>query len=80
MENIDRKNFKNLSLKIEKLVNENSLTYNQEKIIRLRYGIDNEKPASFKEMIKILKISPKELKKEINISDRKVFNLIKSKL
>lgn len=57
-----------------------SLDSKQEKIIRLRYGLDNGSPATVKEMTKVLKIPLKDLKKEINWADRKVFNILKAKL
>ena len=80
MNNLTSENLEYLSENIKELVESSSLSSNQEKIIRLRYGLDNGIPASVKEMTKVLKLPLKELKKEINSADRKVFNILKSKL
>jgi len=77
---LSKEELKNITLIIEKLVQENSLTERQERIIRLRYGIDSDEITTFKELVKILRLSPKELKAEINYCDRKIFNLLKNKL
>lgn len=80
MNDLTSENLKYLNENIKELVETSSLSSSQEKIIRLRYGLDNGSPASVKEMTKVLKLSLKELKKEINSADRKVFNILKSKL
>lgn len=80
MDNLTSENLKYLNENIKELVENSSLSSNQERIIRLRYGLDNGSPASVKEMIKVLKLPLKELKKEINSADRKVFNILKTQL
>ncbi len=80
MNGLTSENLEYLGENIKELVEDSSLSSIQERIIRLRYGLDSGKPASVKEMNKVLKLPLKELKKEINSADRKVFNILKSKL
>lgn len=56
------------------------LSSEKQKIIRLRYGLDGQPAATFKELQKALKMQPKLLKKEIEDADRLVFNYLKNKV
>lgn len=56
------------------------LSDEKQKIIRLRYGLDGKPAATFKELQKALKMTPKALKKEIEDADRLVFNYLKNKV
>lgn len=61
------------------LVEEQILNPKQEKIIRLRYGVGCE-PADFKTMLKLCRLKPKDMKKELIQAEKRVFNILKKKL
>ena len=77
---MDAKSIEYISKEIEKILDENNVDFDMEKLIRLRYGIGIEKPMKFKELVKVFKIHPKKLKEKIIYSDRKVYNLLKNKI
>lgn len=56
------------------------LTEDKQKLIRLRYGLDGKGAVTMKEMVKILNIKPKQLKKDIEECDRLVFNYLKNRV
>ena len=56
------------------------LPEDKQKLIRLRYGLDGKGAVTMKEMVKILNIKPKQLKKEIEECDRLVFNFLKNRV
>ncbi len=65
--------------KLVELVDEQVLNPKQEKIIRLRYGVGCEQ-ADFKAMLKICRLKPKEMKKELLTAEKRVFNILKKRL
>jgi hypothetical protein len=65
--------------KLVELVEEQVLNPKQEKIIRLRYGVGC-KQADFKSMLKICRLKPKDMKKELLIAEKRVFNILKKRL
>lgn len=64
---------------LSELVDEEVLNPKQEKIIRLRYGVGC-KPADFKTMLRLCHLKPKEMKKELILAEKRVFNILKKKL
>jgi hypothetical protein len=64
---------------LSELVDEEVLNPKQEKIIRLRYGVGC-KAADFKTMLKLCHLKPKEMKKELILAEKRVFNILKKKL
>jgi glutamate racemase len=63
------------------IISSSRLTEREEKLLRLRYGLDNVNRATFKELLKLMKVrKPDDLKREINSLDRKLFNYIKNKV
>jgi hypothetical protein len=65
--------------KLVELVDEQVLTPKHEKIIRMRYGVGCEQ-ADFKTMIKICRLKPKDMKKELLQAEKRVFNILKKRL
>lgn len=68
-----------IDLKLNELVEEQVLNPKHEKIIRLRYGVGCEQ-ADFKSMLKICRLKPKEMKKELLNAEKRVFNILKKRL
>lgn len=62
------------------MVQSQFLNEQEERILRLRYGVGNVNRASFKEMMRMMNIGAVKLKKDIQAVDRKVFNYIKNKI
>lgn len=56
------------------------LSEDKQKLIRLRYGLDGKGAVTMKEMVKLLNIKPKQLKKDIEECDRLVFNYLKNRV
>lgn len=65
--------------KLVELVEEQVLAPKHEKIIRLRYGVGCDQ-ADFKTMIKLCRLKPKEMKKELLQAEKRVFNILKKRL
>jgi hypothetical protein len=77
---MDAKSIEYISKEIEKILDENNVDFDMEKLIRLRYGIGISKPMKFKELVKEFKVHPKKLKEKIIYADKKVYNLLKNKI
>lgn len=65
--------------KLVELVEEKVLNPKHERIIRLRYGIGCDQ-ADFKTMLKICRLKPKEMKKELLQAEKRVFNILKKRM
>jgi len=79
MEKITPEQIEFVDLELVKLVDNNALDEKMEKIIRYRYGIGCE-PVEFKKMLKLFKATPKAMKTDIVKAERKVFNILKTKI
>lgn len=77
---MDVKSIEFISKEIEKILDENDVDFDMEKLIRLRYGIGIDKPMKFKELVKEFRIHPKKLKEKIIYADKLVYNLLKNKI
>ncbi len=69
-----------LHLEMGHMVEALKLTDDKQKLIRLRYGLDGKAPATLKEMVRVLKVKPKQLKKDVEEVDRLVFNYLKNRV
>lgn len=69
-----------LHLEMGHMVEALKLTEDKQKLIRLRYGLDGKAPATLKEMVKVLNVKPKQLKKDVEEVDRLVFNYLKNRV
>lgn len=69
-----------LHLEMGHMVEALKLTEDKQKLIRLRYGLDGKSPATLKEMVKVLNVKPKQLKKDVEEVDRLVFNYLKNRV
>lgn len=69
-----------LHLEMGQMVEALKLTEEKQKLIRLRYGLDGKAPATLKEMVRVLNIKPKQLKKDVEEVDRLVFNYLKNRV
>ncbi len=69
-----------LHLEMGHMVEALKLTEDKQKLIRLRYGLDGKAPATLKEMVKVLNVRPKQLKKDVEEVDRLVFNYLKNRV
>lgn len=76
---INKEAIEYIDTKLVQLVEEQVLNPKHERIIRLRYGVGCEQ-ADFKTMLKICKLKPAELKKELIIAEKRVFNILKKRL
>lgn len=76
---INEEAIKYIDSKLNELVDEQVLNPKQEKIIRLRYGVGCE-AADFKSMLKLCKLKPKDMKKELISAEKRVFNILKKRL
>lgn len=68
-----------IDFKLVKLVEEQVLNPKHERIIRLRYGVGCEQ-ADFKLMLKLCRLKPKDMKKELLMAEKRVFNILKKRL
>lgn len=69
-----------LHLEMGHMVEALKLTEDKQKLIRLRYGLDGKAPATLKEMVRVLNVKPKQLKKDVEEVDRLVFNYLKNRV
>ncbi len=63
--------------RLHELVESEKLDTEIEQIIRLRYGIGDNKPLNFKQLTKVFKMPPKKMKIKLLQAERTVFNIIK---
>lgn len=63
--------------RLNELVETEKLDAEIEQIIRLRYGIGDNKPLNFKQLIKVFKMPPKKMKVRLMQAERTVFNILK---
>lgn len=61
------------------IVNEKLLSDHELKLIKLRYGLDGE-PQSLKRISRVTSIKLKNVKREVEEAERKLFNLLKKKI
>lgn len=76
---INKESIEYIDGQLNELVDEQVLNPKQEKIIRARYGVGCEQ-ADFKTMLRMFKLKPKEMKKELLSAEKRVFNILKKKL
>ena len=76
---ITKESIEFIDKRLTELVDEEILSKKHEKIIRLRYGVGCEQ-ADFKSMIKLCKLKPKDMKKELLQAEKRVFNILKKRL
>lgn len=76
---INKEAIEYIDTKLVQLVEEQVLNPKHERIIRLRYGVGC-KQADFKAMLKVCKLKPKEMKKELVQAEKRVFNILKKRL
>ncbi len=80
MEQIGPEALAYIHTELETLVEDQLLDETTEQVIRFRYGLGETRPLNFKEMTKVLKMTPKKMKQEILKAEKIVFNLMKKKL
>lgn len=76
---INKDQIEYIDKKLVELVDEKVLNPKHERIIRLRYGIGCDQ-ADFKTMLKLCKMKPGDLKKELMQAEKRVFNILKKRL
>lgn len=76
---INKEAIEYIDSKLVDLVEEKVLNPKQEKIIRLRYGIGCDQ-ADFKTMLKMCRLKPSDMKKELVLAEKRVFNILKKRL
>jgi len=76
---INKKEIEIIDKKLIELVEEQILTPKHEQIIRLRYGLGCDQ-ADFKLMLKVCRLKPKDMKKELLMAEKRVFNILKKRL
>ena len=65
---------------LDNLIQTEKLHPDMEQLIRLRYGIGDQKPLTFKQLTKVFKLSPKKMKDKVVQADRIVFNMLKKNI
>ncbi len=76
---ITKESIEYIDKRLNELVDEEILSKKHEQIIRLRYGVGCE-IADFKSMMKLCKLKPKDMKKELLQAEKRVFNILKKRL
>lgn len=76
---ITKESIEYINKRLTELVEEQILNEKHERIIRLRYGVGCEQ-ADFKAMLKICRLKPKDMKKELLQAEKRVFNILKKRL
>lgn len=76
---ITKESIEFIDMRLTELVEEEVLNKKHEQIIRLRYGVGCEL-SDFKSMMKICKLKPKDMKKELLSAEKRVFNILKKRL
>lgn len=66
--------------RLSELVETEKLDAEIEQIIRLRYGIGDNKPLNFKQLTKVFKLPPKKMKLRLLQAERTVFNILKKNI
>ena len=66
--------------RLNELVETEKLDAEIEQIIRLRYGIGDNKPLNFKQLTKVFKLPPKKMKVRLLQAERTVFNILKKNI
>ncbi|SHK37745.1 sigma-70 family RNA polymerase sigma factor [Paramaledivibacter caminithermalis] len=78
MENITPEALETIKEKINEIINKSSdIDEREEEIIRLRFGLDENKPINIKDLSKKFDMSPRKMKKEIDAIEKKIFNKLK---
>ncbi len=81
MENIDPQIIEYVKEKIDEIISENpNINEDRQKIIRLRYGLDDKGPLKIRDIAKVMEISPKKMKSEIEAIERIIFNKLKKEI
>lgn len=81
MENINQEALEFIKDRIDNIITDsNDIDERQQKIIRLRFGLDDKGPIKIKELAKIFEVSPRKMKYEVEAIERKVFNKIKKQI
>lgn len=76
---INQEQIQYIDSKLGELVEERVLNPKHEKIIRLRYGVGCDQ-ADFKTMLRVCRLKPKDMKKELLQAEKRVFNILKKRL
>ncbi len=66
--------------KVAELVDAGELNVKMARIISLRFGMDGEEAIGLKDLAKEFRTSVKNIKKEVDNAERKVFNLLKNRV
>lgn len=66
--------------RLDELVETEKLDAEMEQLIRLRYGIGDNKPLNFKQLTKVFKMPPKKMKIKLLQAERTVFNILKKNI
>lgn len=81
MENITSEALDFIKSKIDEIINKSSdINDRQKEIIKLRYGLEDNKPVKIKELAKIFNISPRKMKEEVDTVEKKIFNILKKEI
>lgn len=76
---IKKESIEILDKRLTELVDEEILNKKHDQIIRLRYGVGCQQ-SDFKSMLKLCKLNPKNMKKELLEAEKRVFNILKKRL
>jgi len=81
MENITSEALDFIKSKIDEIINKSSdIDDRQKEIIKLRYGLEDNRPVKIKELAKIFNISPRKMKEEVDAVEKKIFNILKKEI
>ncbi|RKD26924.1 RNA polymerase primary sigma factor [Caminicella sporogenes DSM 14501] len=76
--NIDLEIIEIIKDKLEEIINKSSGINNREReIIKYRYGLKDNRPVQIRELAKIFNTSPKKMKEEVDLLEKKIFNILK---
>lgn len=78
MEGITPEALEAIKDKIIKVIQESpDIGQREEEIIRLRFGLDEKGPIKIKDLSKKFNMPPRQMKKEIDAIEKKIFNKLK---
>ena len=81
MDNINLEALEFIKEKIDEIINDSEdIDEREEKIIRLRFGMESNGPVKIRELAKLFKIPPRQMKEEVDNIEKKIFNKLKKSI
>ncbi|MDK2920180.1 MAG: hypothetical protein PWQ37_2913 [Candidatus Petromonas sp.] len=81
MESITPEALEFIREKIDEIIkNSSDIDEREERIIRLRFGLEDKGPVKIRDLAKIFKVPPRKMKEEVDLVEKKIFNKLKKNI